>query len=318
MTTLMRKSATSTTPGELSLIAQTIVGNKTFTGLTTLQGTVLFGNGGLTQLYGSPLGVYANSSQTPFPGRFLAMAFNGVNSPLTMGVAQSNGFPYLGFNALQSAGSDNQTYAQTGNPAMRMYPTSNALQIDVAAAGIAGNTIPWITAFQMSPTGGTLHGPITGLTGGHTFYGGHGLTGNEVISVRKTAISAQSNNNLYMAFVSDGGNDGFLQTNGSAVLTIVDVSDARLKENIRKADYGLETLMKLNPVTFDWKDGTKNVKGFIAQEVMEVLPESVVSKDLSSSGGLKDQLFLEVQTMTSVLVKSVQELKQEVDLLKRK
>jgi len=312
MTTLMRKSATSTTPGELSLIAQTIVGDKTFTGLTTLQGAVLFGNGGSGQLYGSPLGVYANSGQTPFPGRFLAMAFNGVSVPLTMGVALNNGFPYMGFNSLQSAG-DNQAYAQTGNPAMRMYPTSNSLQIDVAPAGTAGGTITWRTALQMASTGGTIIGPITGLTGGHTLYGGHGLIGNEVISVRKTAVSSQSNNNLYMAFVSDGNNDGFLQTNGSAVLTIVDVSDARKKENIRPAEYGLNTIMQLKPVSFDWINGPKSVKGFIAQDVELVLPESVSIVDESAKGGYTDSRYLETLTMIPVLVKAVQDLKNQLD-----
>ncbi|XLQ20371.1 MAG: tail fiber domain-containing protein [Candidatus Moraniibacteriota bacterium] len=55
-------------------------------------------------------------------------------------------------------------------------------------------------------------------------------------------------------------------------------SDERLKKNIATVQGGLETLMKLNPKTYNWKTEDENVLptyGFIAQEVKEILPQLV-------------------------------------------
>ena len=47
-------------------------------------------------------------------------------------------------------------------------------------------------------------------------------------------------------------------------------SDKRLKENINPLKYGLEELLKINPVSYDWKLGDRSSDiGVIAQEVME-------------------------------------------------
>jgi hypothetical protein len=61
-------------------------------------------------------------------------------------------------------------------------------------------------------------------------------------------------------------------------------SDARLKENIHTINDGLETLLKLRPVTFQWKKnseaynsaGSTTQFGLIAQEVKKVVPEVVI------------------------------------------
>ncbi|MGE4133750.1 MAG: tail fiber domain-containing protein, partial [Bdellovibrionales bacterium] len=51
-------------------------------------------------------------------------------------------------------------------------------------------------------------------------------------------------------------------------------SDRRLKENIRPAP-GLESIMRLNGVLFDWRKDKSHDVGLIAQEVEEVFPELV-------------------------------------------
>ena len=65
-------------------------------------------------------------------------------------------------------------------------------------------------------------------------------------------------------------------TNGT-----INTSDRRDKENIIPIPYGLETIMKLNPVSFTWKgDADRQRKlGLIAQEMQELLPEVVADKD---------------------------------------
>jgi len=57
----------------------------------------------------------------------------------------------------------------------------------------------------------------------------------------------------------------------------INTSDVRAKKNIQNLNYGLNALMQLRPVSFEWKkeDGTGTKLGLIAQELQEVIPEVV-------------------------------------------
>jgi hypothetical protein len=88
-------------------------------------------------------------------------------------------------------------------------------------------------------------------------------------------------------------------------------SDERLKENITPTTYGLDAVNALNPVTFNWKkDGEFDV-GLIAQEVQEVLPTAVGYAHEDA-----EYLSLRDGPIISALVKAVQELSAEVNILK--
>ena len=55
----------------------------------------------------------------------------------------------------------------------------------------------------------------------------------------------------------------------------MNASDQSRKTNIKKLNYGLEELLKLNPVEYDYKkDGSHSI-GFLAQEIEKVIPELV-------------------------------------------
>ncbi|MFZ2523618.1 MAG: tail fiber domain-containing protein, partial [Minisyncoccia bacterium] len=90
--------------------------------------------------------------------------------------------------------------------------------------------------------------------------------------------------------------------NGSTCTT----SSARFKENINDLSYGLDDVMRLRPVSFNYKaetnigPGTKF--GFIAEEINEVLPDIVT---FDSEG---DVYGLDMQMFPSVLAKAIQEL----------
>lgn len=71
-----------------------------------------------------------------------------------------------------------------------------------------------------------------------------------------------------------------------AVNGVINTSDKRDKKNIKKLKYNLNTLLQLNPVSYQWKkeqygntvvrDHEKTTKiGFIAQELLTVVPEVV-------------------------------------------
>ena len=49
-------------------------------------------------------------------------------------------------------------------------------------------------------------------------------------------------------------------------------SDRRLKQNIKELDCVYDSIKKLTPVTYEWKDDNKNDFGLIAQEYYEIFP----------------------------------------------
>jgi hypothetical protein len=94
------------------------------------------------------------------------------------------------------------------------------------------------------------------------------------------------------------------------ILTNTNPSDSKLKENILPINYGLNEILKLNAVTFNWKNDTINQGkqyGFIAQEVQKIMP------DLVKQG---EYLGLDKDAIFTTLVKAIQELKEEIDTLK--
>ena len=137
------------------------------------------------------------------------------------------------------------------------------------------------------------------------------------------------NNNICLGYLADPpsnsstntivlGNSA-IQSLRCQVQTISSLSDKRDKTNIKDSEYGLDLINSLRPVTFDWnqRDGKrKGLKdlGFIAQDLQKVDDEhlSFVSDEdpekLSASYG----------RLIPVLVKAIQELKAEIELLKNK
>jgi hypothetical protein len=62
------------------------------------------------------------------------------------------------------------------------------------------------------------------------------------------------------------------------------LSDSRIKTNVQTVTNGLSRILQLNPVTFDYKspeahNGKVNDKGFIADEFMQVYPDSVTETE---------------------------------------
>ena len=113
---------------------------------------------------------------------------------------------------------------------------------------------------------------------------------------------------------------GLVYSNGGT-LTSTNPSDERLKDNITDLQYGLNEILQLRPVSYDWKDDKINQckqYGFIAQEVQEVMPELV--KEFETKDGEEDviRLGLDKEGIYAALVNAIKELKSEIDLLKQK
>ena len=108
-----------------------------------------------------------------------------------------------------------------------------------------------------------------------------------------------------------------------AGLGTADISDERLKENIKNIDNGLDTINKLQGRTFTWKEeadmssGTKY--GLIAQELEKVLPDLVYDKN--GIRQMEDGTHYKSITMSGiipVLIEAVKELSLKVTELENK
>jgi hypothetical protein len=104
-------------------------------------------------------------------------------------------------------------------------------------------------------------------------------------------------------------------------------SDLRLKENIVDASSKLEDILKLRVVNFNLTndlDKKKNI-GFIAQELKQVFPSFVYESDTREYdeegnliSGFEDAMGIKVGMEFAILVKAIQELKAEIEILKAK
>ncbi len=110
-------------------------------------------------------------------------------------------------------------------------------------------------------------------------------------------------------------------TNGT-----IQTSDAREKKNVRDIEYGVETIKKLRPVSYQWISGHDDSKklGLIAQELQEVIPEVVFSKEYvvtneaTKEGEWKEaeRLGVYYSDIIPVLVKGMQEQQEQIEALR--
>jgi len=87
-------------------------------------------------------------------------------------------------------------------------------------------------------------------------------------------------------------------------------SDITLKENIVPINNSLYLLENLTGIKFNWKDTKETSYGLSAQEVEQILPEIVKTRE----NGLKGVNYLNI---IAILIESVKELKKEIETLKK-
>jgi hypothetical protein len=130
-----------------------------------------------------------------------------------------------------------------------------------------------------------------------------------------SSLGTNANNTTSWHFVGVTAdiNAWFLYGNGTTSYS----SDRRLKKNIETTRDGyLEDLMKLRVVKYNWhnsEDGTPRELGLIAQEVEEVFPGLIQEHEMKNVGVRKN---IKHSVMEFIVIKAIQELKQEVETLK--
>jgi hypothetical protein len=138
-------------------------------------------------------------------------------------------------------------------------------------------------------------------------------------------VQAGGTNNLIDGYNYTGGTALFRVTGGGVIFaqntSVQSISDIRTKENIIDSKDGLNIISELRPVRFDFKEGwgnnKKNILGFIAQEVEKVFPD-VVDEWKNKPEDEITYKTLGPSGLIPVLVKAIQELKAEIEILKQK
>lgn len=100
------------------------------------------------------------------------------------------------------------------------------------------------------------------------------------------------------------GSSGSRWASVHAVNGSIQTSDARFKENIQPLHYGLQTVLSLRPVSFEWKNNSlPGVHlGLISQEVETIVPEAVVKGEKPEhASGMSYSSFI------PILIKAAQE-----------
>lgn len=247
----------------------------------------------------------ANQALNPVQVRF-----NTSNELLGFGIANSNGFPYIGYNTKSAVGTDIPTYERSSF-ATQFRMDNGEFKFSTAASGTAGNAITFAERMRIDASGLIIPGtPIntstiaSALTGRLSFTEG-GVPGSQVATaIHWQTVQTAGNSGFrqhvslgsvrsggpdfgYM-FIGVGQNDSAITTafnfygNGSAIQgnnssTWSVASDARIKQNVRPVSSCLQKITALNPVHFEYIHKPEQIKtGFVAQEFEQVLPGHVL------------------------------------------
>ena len=135
---------------------------------------------------------------------------------------------------------------------------------------------------------------------------GDGVSGEDVLLDLRANTDGTAVTILDRKVVVFGDGDTFFSANVTVANTlsagtITETSALKYKENISTIDNSLDILQKLNGVHYEWKDTSKKDIGFIADEVLEILPELVHLEDGEVQG-------MNYGKLTAVLVNGINEL----------
>jgi hypothetical protein len=93
--------------------------------------------------------------------------------------------------------------------------------------------------------------------------------------------------------------------------TVTASSDLKYKENIRNIENALDIVLNMKGVLFDRRDtGEKDLVGFIAQDLKQILPNVVFEDE-------KMGLSISYQNITAVLVEAIKQINNKINSLDR-
>jgi hypothetical protein len=259
---------------------------------SSTSGDIIFRNGG-TSIYTERMRITSagnvgigTSSPSGISAGFTTLDIEGSNGG---GFKFGNGTP----KAFMYTSADAMDFGTNANAPVRLY-TNDTERMRITSGGefLVGTT-----------TATTPNDPVhrIGTSGGTTY----------------ARLMIQERAGTWISLNTGTSNFGTIYLNGSVVV-YGGQSDYRLKENIQPMNSGLDRVMNLKPVTFNWKRDNSYGEGFIAHELQEIVPLAVTgTKDGLNEVGDPDWQNVDKSHIIPILVKAIQELKAEIDILKQ-
>ena len=236
-----------------------------------------------------------------------AQGSTGPSNQINVSNVSSGGYYVVGVGAVGS----NQTPVAYANPSTINIQISNDGQLIAAAHSL------WSESTFVPPNGlGKSAGTDVYLsnTTGHiilftpTGYGSQALSLGVNTTPSNTAGEIRASNEITAYY-----------------------SDRRLKENVKIVDNAMNKVLKLTGITYTPNalaesygyDRTKKLVGLFADEVEAVLPEAVrpAPFDDNGSGNSKsgeNYLTIQYEKLIPLLIEAIKELKEEIEILKKK
>jgi len=233
----------------------------------------------------------------------------GANIPTIVGVSGASG--YVAIYPGGSSSAEKVRVTNGGNVGIGTTAPSYSLQVHsdsddlyIAAVGSAPSLNLFDTAF-----GPTIAGTIGLATGPNNFIQ-NSVPGDLCIATRGSTNAA-----AYIMFGSGSTMTAYISGSGDMYIagTLTQGSTRNIKENIIPISNALSTVVQIQGVTYNKKDGSAiNEPGFIAEDMYSILP-SLVSLDRAG-----DPQGIKYTNLTAYLVEAIKELKAEIELLKNK
>jgi hypothetical protein len=205
--------------------------------------------------------------------------------------------------------------------------TTDTLTNKTITAG--SNTITGLTNSNLSGSAAitnanlansTISGVSLGSTLSSLSFGGYisatgSYNGSTAVTVSVAGTSINTANTLIARDPSGDFTAGSINcSNLTASFTVTaadfnSTSDLTLKTNVNTLENSLDIVNSLRGVSFDWKSNGKKSYGVIAQELEQILPDLVTTKENKS---------VNYNGLVGVLLQAVKELSAEVEELKKK
>jgi hypothetical protein len=113
---------------------------------------------------------------------------------------------------------------------------------------------------------------------------------------------------------------GSIAQSGTTAVVFNTTSDYRLKEVISPIENSIDTILKLKPINFKWKNTEDEYgHGFLAHELQEIIPLAVTGeKDAVNEDGSFKLQQVDHSKLVPYLVKAIQEQQAQIEELKAK
>jgi hypothetical protein len=171
----------------------------------------------------------------------------------------------------------------------------------------------------LSPSSGTSFG-ISAIGGYLQFSQFSGSTATPKIDMSSTTLEPHSDGLMSL------GRSGFRWSTVWSQNGTIQTSDETMKKNVQPLAYGLEEVLQMKPVSYQWKEmasGTSTNLGFLAQEMEMIVPEVVVRGEVASDNDVAEgkrsggaSLGMKYSELIPVLVNAIQEQQQEISELR--